>query len=182
MVPSAAAATASSPSRPPVGTMMRPPCCLRELEQFGTRQQRAAGEHHHLLAGGEHRPADLLEDRGRRALDREVGMRREIRRARRSAPRSPPRRASRAPSPRRAPPRRRASSPGMPSASLRASARPMVPSPAMAMRMSASAPPCAAWRSYAATIDSGNARLTRLHHADKARDNRISWRKRCSGC
>ena len=75
IVPSAAAATASSPSSPPVGTMMRPPCCLGELEQFRARQQRAAGEHHHLLAGGEHRPADLLEDRGRRALDREVGMR-----------------------------------------------------------------------------------------------------------
>jgi hypothetical protein len=53
--------------------MMRPPCS-RALEQLGARQQRAAGEHHHLLAGGQHRAADLLEDFCRRAFDREVRM------------------------------------------------------------------------------------------------------------
>ena len=37
-------------------------------------QQRAGAEHHHLLAGRQHRPADVLDDRRRRAFDRKVGM------------------------------------------------------------------------------------------------------------
>ena len=45
-----------------------------EIDQIGARQQRAGAQHHHLLAGVEHRPADLVEDRGRRAFDREIGV------------------------------------------------------------------------------------------------------------
>ena len=49
-VPSATAATASSPSSPPVGTMMRPPFSLASARSSGPRQQGATGEHHHLLS------------------------------------------------------------------------------------------------------------------------------------
>jgi hypothetical protein len=51
---------------------------LGEIDQLRARQQRAAAEHHHLLAGGEHRHADVGDQRGRRALDREVGVRRHV--------------------------------------------------------------------------------------------------------
>ena len=51
---------------------------LGEVDQVRPRQQRAAAQHHHLLAGFEHRPADAFEQRGRRAFDREVGVRRQV--------------------------------------------------------------------------------------------------------
>ena len=49
---------------------MRP----RQIDQIGTRQQRTGAEHHDLLAGAQHRPADLVEDISRRAFDNEVGV------------------------------------------------------------------------------------------------------------
>ena len=46
----------------------------REIDELGTGQQRTGAEHHHLLAGAQHRPAYLIEDRRRRTFDNEVGM------------------------------------------------------------------------------------------------------------
>ncbi len=45
-----------------------------EIDQIGTGQQRTGAEHHHLLAGAQHRPADLIEDISRCTFDNEVGV------------------------------------------------------------------------------------------------------------
>ena len=45
-----------------------------KVDKLRTRQQRAGAEHHDLFAGAQHRPADLIEDRCRRAFDHEVGV------------------------------------------------------------------------------------------------------------
>jgi hypothetical protein len=62
MEPSAAAATASRPSSAPGGPMIRP------------RQQRARAQDHHLLAGEEHRAANLIKNLPRCTFDGEVGV------------------------------------------------------------------------------------------------------------
>ena len=107
--------------------------CPGEIDQIGTGQQRTGAEHHDLLAGGQHRPADLIEDISRRTLDNEVGVSGQfVQRNQRtgdSFPIEPGLRlrrslvviAARA-------------SPGRPCASLRATVFPISPSPAMAIR------------------------------------------------
>ena len=111
-----------------------PAMLLGELDQIRPRQQRAGAQHHHPLAGLQHRPADVLDDRGGRAFDREIGVLRQWRRARPADRRSSARRARPAPWRDRAPPRRRASAPACRRRAGAPSARPMAPSPAMATR------------------------------------------------
>ena len=45
-----------------------------EFDEIGARQQGAGAQHHDLLAGAQHWPADLIEDRSRRAFDHKVRM------------------------------------------------------------------------------------------------------------
>ena len=114
MSPSAAAVTASSPSSAPVGTMIWPPCALREFDQFRPRQQRAGAQHHDPLAGRQHRPANPLRSSRRARIRPRDRHAREGRRARRPGRRSSRGRARPAPSPVARRTRRRASAPECP--------------------------------------------------------------------
>ena len=172
IVPSAAAATASSPSSPPVGTMMRPPCCLASSSNSG-RGSSAPQESTITCL-----PAVSI---GRQICSRIAAGAHSTARSACSGNSSSATIGTSMPSsssqPRAFSSSRAATqasvSPGTPSASLRASARPMVPSPAIAMRMSHGSPLVTCMAVIRCDHGSGNDRLTRPGQPDKAMGKRL---------
>ena len=121
MLPSAAAVTASSPSKRAGRHDDLAAMRFRQGNEIGVRQQRAGAEHHDGLAGFQHGPADPLEDRRGRAFDREVGEVRKCLQLHQRTLRCARHRAKPAPWPGRGRPHRRARAPAC---RRRAGARP----------------------------------------------------------
>ena len=111
MLPSAAAVTASSPSKRAGRHDDLSAMLFRQGNEIGVRQQRTGAEHHDGLAGFQHGPADPLEERGGRAFDREIGEVRETPPAPPADRRCARHRAKPAPWPGRGRPHRRARAP-----------------------------------------------------------------------
>ena len=78
MRPSAAAVTASSPSKAPVGTMICPPRAFASSMRSGRGNNAPAESTIDLLSRLQHGPANALERRGWSTFDGEIGVVRKL--------------------------------------------------------------------------------------------------------